>query len=503
MATIAAENRTDTRIPVPFAKLGVSLIALVSLVALLVFAGRYGYFGDELYFLAAGRRLDFSYADQGPVLPLLAHVMDWIAPGSLFALRVPAALITAAAVVVAGLLAREFGGGKGAQLLSATAYASSFFLLYQGHLLSTNTVDTALWVLITWFVVRWVRTRNDVLLLGAALATAVDMQVKWLIPFFWLSAGLAVLLLGPRRMLSRPMLWLGAGIVVLSMVPSLVWQANRGWPQLSMGAAVANEQAFATGRLLFVPLAIALAGVFGVPLLCYGLWRLLRAEHLREYRFLALTTVLLFAVFIVLQGREYYVAGIFACVMAAGAAELGRRGLRVPGKTVFGVLAAVSIGSTLLALPWESADSVSPVRSPGEIAQKLSTNGQFGWRELTASTARAYGALTPRERDGAVLVADSYWQASALDRYGARYGLPRVYSTQRGFGYFGTPPESARTVLAVGDRQSFEPMCQSLKPLGQGGSRLGIPGASRDVPIWRCSAPRAPWPTLWPKLRHV
>ncbi|WP_231644818.1 ArnT family glycosyltransferase [Sciscionella sediminilitoris] len=154
MATLTAENRAGTGLPVPFAKLGVSLIALASFVLLLVFASRYGYFGDELYFLAAGHRLEFSYADQGPVLPLLAYLMDSIAPGSVFALRVPAALITAGAVFFAGLLAREFGGGKGAQLLSATAYASSFFLFLQGHMLATNTVDTALWVLITWFLVR-------------------------------------------------------------------------------------------------------------------------------------------------------------------------------------------------------------------------------------------------------------------------------------------------------------------------------------------------------------
>ncbi len=329
------------------------------------------------------------------------------------------------------------------------------------------------------------------------------MQVKWLIPFFWLSAGVAVLLLGPRRMLTRPMLWTGAAIVVLSMLPSLVWQANHGWPQLGMGSIVAGEQAFAAGRVLFVPLAIALAGVLGVPLLCYGLWRLMRAEHLRDYRFLALTTVLLFAVFLVLNGREYYVAGIFAGVMAVGAVELTRRGLRVPGKTVLAVLTAVSIGSALYVLPWQPADSVEPVRDRAELATKLSVNGQFGWRELAASTARAYRGLAPRDRENAVLLAESYWQASALDRYGTRFGLPPVYSPSRGFGYFGAPPAAARPVLAVGDRVVFEPICANLEPAGKADARLGLPGATKDVPIWRCTGLRAPWSVLWPKLRHL
>ncbi|MDQ0382237.1 hypothetical protein [Amycolatopsis thermophila] len=43
-------------------------------VLLLVTSGRYGYFGDELSFLAAGRHLAWGYADQPPVHPLPAHL---------------------------------------------------------------------------------------------------------------------------------------------------------------------------------------------------------------------------------------------------------------------------------------------------------------------------------------------------------------------------------------------------------------------------------------------
>jgi hypothetical protein len=116
-----------------FALLGVGAIAVVSAVALFTFLGRYGFFGDELYFVSAGRRLAFGYADQGPLVPAIARLMDLIAPDSLAALRIPAVLVTIAAVFISAQIAREFGGSRTAQVLTATAYATSPFLLIQGQ----------------------------------------------------------------------------------------------------------------------------------------------------------------------------------------------------------------------------------------------------------------------------------------------------------------------------------------------------------------------------------
>src|SRR3569623_2634401 len=103
-------------------------IAVLGGAAVLFAASKYGYFGDELYFLAAGRRLSWGYADQGPMLPLLARMMDFVVPGSYPALRWPAVLLTVAAIVVCALIAREFGGGRAAQAIAALAYGCSPFL---------------------------------------------------------------------------------------------------------------------------------------------------------------------------------------------------------------------------------------------------------------------------------------------------------------------------------------------------------------------------------------
>jgi hypothetical protein len=55
------------------------LIAGAVTVVLVAMASGYGPQRDELYFLAAGDHLAWSYADQGPLTPLIARAMSEIA----------------------------------------------------------------------------------------------------------------------------------------------------------------------------------------------------------------------------------------------------------------------------------------------------------------------------------------------------------------------------------------------------------------------------------------
>ena len=52
--------------------------------------------GARLYFLAAGQHFAWGYPDQPPLVPLVARLMDTVAPGSVVALRAPAVPTSAA-----------------------------------------------------------------------------------------------------------------------------------------------------------------------------------------------------------------------------------------------------------------------------------------------------------------------------------------------------------------------------------------------------------------------
>src|SRR5882757_5379065 len=100
----------DGRSVLPFATRGVLGIAgVVALLHCVAMAFGTGYWFDEVYMLAIGRyHLDWGSADQPPLAPAVAALADAIAPGSVIALRLPAVLATAGAVVVAGLIRRTW-----------------------------------------------------------------------------------------------------------------------------------------------------------------------------------------------------------------------------------------------------------------------------------------------------------------------------------------------------------------------------------------------------------
>jgi hypothetical protein len=92
---------------------------------LMALSPRYGFDRDELYFLDGARHLQASYVDQPVLGPLLAWVSLKLFGVSLPGLRLWPALAAWATVVAGGLIAREFGGGKRAQLLAAIGTATS------------------------------------------------------------------------------------------------------------------------------------------------------------------------------------------------------------------------------------------------------------------------------------------------------------------------------------------------------------------------------------------
>jgi hypothetical protein len=482
--------------PVPsLARWPVLAIAGTVVVVLLMTSGRVGYFDDELYFLAAGRHLAWGYADQGPLVPLLARAMDSLIPGSLVAERLPVTILTAAGVLLTALIARELGGQRRAQVLAAAVFAMG--MLAGGHVLTTAAIDSVIWTAATWLLVRWIRTRHDGLLLGLGGLTAAALQNKWLIAGFWLVLGLSAVVVGPWDLLRRPALWLAAAIALIAALPTLFWQSQHGWPQLAMTKVIAHDDLFG-GRLTFLPLVLISSGiVLGMVLACYGLWRLLCSPQLRPYRLLGWTVLGLVALFFITNGRSYYVAGLYALCWAAGAVELQRRQLVGWWRWILSwPVYALSAIIALTSLP------VLPVSWPS-MAKPVSL-ASLGWPEEVDTVADAYQALPPDRRHTTVVIANWYWDAAAIDRFGPARGLPRAYSAHRGYWYFGSPPDDTDTVLFVGSNPSY--LHQFFTEVSESTIITSGPAMNlfaHRVPVWLCSGRHEPWSQLWPRLRHL
>jgi hypothetical protein len=466
-------------------------------VVLTAVSGRYGYFGDELYFVAAGHHLDWGYADQPPLLPLIALLMDTVAPGSVAALRIPATLAIVTAVVLAALLAREFGGGGRAQLLAAGAVAVSPGFLATGHLLATSTIDPVVWIAVTYLLVRWVRTRSDRLLLAAGLVTAVGLQAKFLIVAFWGVALVAVAVCGPRELLRRRALWAGAAIAALTTVPTLVWQARNGWPQLEMGRIVAAESVYAGGMLGFLPLGFFAFGLLiGSVLGVVGLVRLLRTP---ELRFLGVTALGVSLLFMVAGGRPYYIAGVLPLLWAAGAARVER--VRpaawwrwVPTWPVYALTAA--------AVLWGNVLPIQPVSFHADQPLQIGNfqRDEIGWPAVVADVQAAHRALPPDVAPDAVVVTGDYWTYSAIQKFAPEL---RSFSFSRGAAWFGVPPEDSDAVVFVGDPSAIASGFGQVERIGALDNDERVANLVQGTPIHLLTERRLAWAQLWESARHL
>lgn len=493
-STTGGSHHEDTQVPA-IAWWPISIVAAVVALVLLATSGRIGYYGDELYFLAAGRdHLSWGYADQPWLLPVLANTMDTLLPGSVVGMRLPATVVTALGVVVAGSIARELGGDRRAQLLSAIAYGFAFQILTSGHILATSTLDPFFWTVVCLLVIRWVRTRADSLLFLAGVTTAVALQGKYLIAFLWVALAVAAAIDGPREMLRRPALWAGGLVAVAVTAPSLIWQAQNGWPFFDMQSAVSGEvERMFGGRGMFVPTALLFAGVLGAVLCLHGLWVLLRDNRFRSYRFLALAVIVCTVLCVATGGRYYYVAGLYAVLIAASAVRIEA----VPPHRfwswfpTFPVAVVSAVVAVAVFLP------VGPVSSV--TSTQWTASSSLGWPELARTVV---GAADVTAEEPTAVITETFWQAGALEVFGEGK-LPPVYSPERGYYYFGSPDNSGPLLVVGYDRSELDAWFSDVQPVGKTDLDAPRPNVNQDVPVWYASGPRTSWAELWPRMHRL
>jgi len=81
-------------------------LGLATVLIHLVVINHYGYFRDELYYMACGEHLDWGYVDFPPLIGLVAYVVRGTLGDSLLAIRILPVLAGASIVVLTGLMAR-------------------------------------------------------------------------------------------------------------------------------------------------------------------------------------------------------------------------------------------------------------------------------------------------------------------------------------------------------------------------------------------------------------
>src|SRR4029077_14519663 len=189
-------------------------------------SNRYGWHGDELYFIAASRHLDLGYVDFPPIVPLLAAGDQAVALGSCVALRCLAALSGCAVLVLTALIARELGASTRAQAWGALALLLSPVFLRANELFAPASFDHLAWAVAILVFARLLRTDDRRLWLVIGLVVGIGLETKHTMFALPVAMFAGLLATNRRSMLLNAWPWLGAAVALLIFLPNVIWQAT-------------------------------------------------------------------------------------------------------------------------------------------------------------------------------------------------------------------------------------------------------------------------------------
>jgi hypothetical protein len=503
--------------PVLYIRLLLALAA-VKLLIHVALCNRYGYFRDELYFLDCGRHLDWGYVDHAPMIGLLARVALAMG-GSLPVLRVFPALAGAAIVVLTGLIAWRLGGGRFAQGLAGLAVIVAPIYLGIDSLFTMNAFEPLFWMGAIYALIRIVQTGDSRLWLVVGALIGLGLMNKHSTVFFAVAVAAALLLTPLRWELRKPWPWLGAALALLIFLPNIVWQVRHDFATLEdLGNVARSGKNVILSPVEFVAQQILLLHPILFPLWMAGLvhsftgWR-------GRYRVLGWTYVVFFVVLFALKAKNYYLAPIYPMLMASGAVALeaglgawrATRGRMWPKAVVSALMTVAGAVTAPLVLPllpperyvaYEQALGFAPPKTEvahrGPLPQMF--GDQFGWPELVAEVARIYHSLPAKERANAVIFANNYGEAGAVNLFGPKHGLPPAVSAHQTHFFWGPRGLMGEVAIVLqDDRESLERVCASVEEAGGHYHPWGM--AEENNPIFVCRGLDPPLPELWPRLK--
>jgi len=379
---------------------------------------------------------------------------------------------------------------------------------------------------------------------GVGAGIGLGMMAKYTMAFLAAGVVAGVLLTDARRFLKSKWLWMGTGLAVLLVLPNLAWQMQRNFVSLEF-LRFLHERDVRTGVTDWFLAGQLELTLLAFPLTVAGLWFYFVADEGRRYRVVGWMYAVPLALFLLMRGRDYYLAPAYPMLYAAGAVWVEKKWRVIwkpvlpkeakiraaqeqkadssgkPGprndklgdgwrwvevrrmvRVVIGVALAVDVaiaGAVALPLaPINSAWWKFAVKVDGVFPEEL------GWPEFVGTVAQVRDRLPVNERERLGILAGNYGEVGAVNLYGQRYGLPRAISGvnsswERGYG--NPAPE---TVIVVGfTREFLEKHFASCELSARTWNRWGVANEEtvENPDIFVCRGVKGGWEEIWKKIK--
>lgn len=491
--------------------------ALFKFLLLVIFAGNYGLFRDEFYYLECSKHLAFGYVDQQPLNALLLWISTNIFGESIIGIRIFSYLAGSITVFIGGLITRELGGGKFSQILTAILIIFCGVVLGGSSYYSMNSFDVLLSTITFLYLIKLLKTNDTKIWITLGIIIGLGLQNK--LSFIFLGFGLIVglLLIKERVFFKSKHFWIGMSISFLIFLPNIIWQILNDFPTLEF---IRNASLYKNVSMTFPQFLLGSAMELNpgfVPFILFAFYFLFLNEVGKKYKLIGFIFIILLFVFAFNNGKPYYMGILFPVMLALGAMGADIIIEKYLQKWVRPILLIYILPFLIIvtpfAIPILNVDTFLNFSQSLRMKPRSSENNtlgvlpqfyadRFGWEDMVESVNKAYSTLTEEEKKQVIIFAQNYGEAGAINYYGIKYGLPKAISSHNNYWLWGYPKDkSGEVFIIVGsnledNKQFFE----DVKLMEHHYNQYEMPYENVDIFIAR--KPRSTFGKAWPKLKH-
>jgi hypothetical protein len=493
-------------------------IAAAGVVLQMATNGRYGYFRDELYFLATSDHLAFGYVDFAPLSSLVLHISRILFGDSLHAIRSFPALALGGNILITGLITRELGGKRFATFVACLSTLLAPVIIGNATRFSMNPFEPLFWMGAVYFLLRAINVDDPRKLVWCGVLIGLGLENKHSSAFFLISLLAALALTPARRFLRSKYLWIAAALIVLLALPNLVWQIKHGYPTwVDLNNVKRMHKNVELAPIPFLMQQILVLGPVIALVWLPGLGYLLFHSRARPYRVIGVTYLFFLGIMMALHGKDYYLAPIYPMLFAAGGvlwetlAEVRRgwRWLRIALPASVVTSGVLTLPFVLPILPIEKVPGYLSASGLGGSKTEVAHNGplpqhfgdEFGWPEMVAAVAQYYHSLSPDEQAKTGILAGNYGEAGAIDFFGPKYGLPKAISAHQNYYYWGPRNYTGESlILLQWDLEGAQHWCNQVEIGPELDPKYAM--GEEHYTVLHCRGLKKPLPELWDRLKH-
>jgi len=490
-----------------------AVLALLKLGIHLYANGHYGFHRDELLHLSVGEHLAWGYFEFPPLIAVLGALQRFLFGDSVLAIRIFPALAGVAMLVLVGLMAREMRGKTVSVILAATCVLASFAYWRNHTLFQPVAFNQLFWTLGFYWVLRYINTENKNYLLLLGVTVGLGLLNKYSI-IYW-GAGLTVGLLFYNRgaLFRKKWLWIAGGIALLLFLPNLIWQYQHDFPVRLHAAELQRSQLEATwlARWQFIRSQFTAMNPFGSIIWIAGLLGFLFYKPLKTYRLFGIAYLVTLTLFLITNGKAYYLFGIYPVLFAGGAVTLEKM---IPnrfhwiiwlwiGWLLFTGLTRMPYGTPFLPIDEFAAYAGLERNSEGRLEGLTGDYADmFGWEEQVALVDSMYQSLSENEREHCIIWAENYGEAGAIKIIGDRYGLPDPVSRHGSFWLWEPPEKPGEIAISIGNEADAVNFFYEDVTLVKMVRHPYAIDEEHNIPFYLCKKPKITLRSYWENWRE-